>query len=235
MATRWQPPSYSHILCLPMFDHNVIDYVSCNKMRLFTQIKALGDATNRLPKTKGRDAKPKAKPRSRSDSLPVCNITQKEFSIATPSAGSIARRRSEKHVATVTTELMEDKHPLLHADSMEQTPDPSPTVTALTCCVRPTNQHNPYFPPLPQNRKRKRELDGFVKRVKSVKLSVNKKMLMELFDESQNDLRRFQIRGAAIEVEPLRDELDITSSADAIRRCDLVLQSRSNSVAFRTF
>ncbi|KAF2216932.1 hypothetical protein CERZMDRAFT_89733 [Cercospora zeae-maydis SCOH1-5] len=201
-------------------------------MRLFTHLKALGNATTHLPTTKARDAKPNTRPRPRSDSLPVCNITQREFSITAPSDGSIARRRSTKNVSSITTEVVEDKHPLLHANSIQQTPDSSPAATALTCRIRSTNQHNPYFPAIPQGQKRKRDLDGLVRRVKSVRISVNKKLLI---DESQNDLRRFQVRGAAIEAEPLRDELDITSSADAIRRRDRVLQARCDSMPFRTF
>ncbi|KAM3424621.1 hypothetical protein BST61_g6610 [Cercospora zeina] len=201
-------------------------------MRLLTHIKALGDATNR---TKAKDAKPKARPRPRSDSLPVCNLTQRDFSITTPSDGAIARRRSTKHVPTNTIEVVEDRHPLLHAGSIEQTPDPSSTGSAFNCCIRTTNQHNPYFPAIPQSRKRKRDLDGLVRRVKSVRLSVNKKMLQEMFDESQNDMRRFEIRGAALEAEPMRDELEVTSSEDAIRRHDLVLQARRDSMPFRTF
>ena len=74
-----------------------------------------------------------------------------------------------------------------------------------------------------------------MRRVKSVKLTVNTKMLMDLFDEHENDMRRWQIRNPAIEAEPLRNDLDVATSADAIKRCGEVMQSRRASLAFGAF
>ena len=201
-------------------------------MRLFTHFKALTEAANCLPA-------PDIKPRPRTQEArkrPLSNITHEEFTITTPSDGTISRRRSMKCADAIESEETEEKHPLLHADYIETTPDPSPTATAFTFSVKPPNQHNPYFPPARSlKRKRKSELGDIVRRVKSVKLTVNTKMLMDLFDEHENDMRRWQIRNPAIEAEPLRNDLDVATSADAIRRCGEVMQSRRASLAFGAF
>ncbi|KAI5362665.1 hypothetical protein Slin14017_G063460 [Septoria linicola] len=203
-------------------------------MRLFTHIKAFGEAANCLSTDTKSRTRPSIKHR------PLSNITHEEFVITTPSDGVIARRRSMKEATTTTNEVdMDEKHPLLHADYIEWTPDPSPSAATFTFSVKPPNQHNPYFPAeaaaTPHSRKRKRELDSIVKRVKSVKLSVNTKMLMDLFDDYENDMRRFQIRAPALEVEPLRDNLAVATSAEAMQRYGAVIQSRRDGLALGAY
>lgn len=202
-------------------------------MRLFTHFKTLSEAVHRRPSQNNQS-------RSRKNQdQPLSNITHQEFTILTPSNGNIARRRSTKS-ATTTTTIHEEKCPLVQADYVDLTPDACPHTSAFTFTMKAPNQHNPYFPlPDPQEkRKRKRELDsidGLVKRVKSVKVTVNTKMLIDLFDERENDLRRYQLRNPALESQPLQSDLGVATSAEAMQRYNAVMQSRKASLAFGTF
>jgi hypothetical protein len=236
-------------------------------MRLFTPIKALTDAASGLVtdiKTRSRPstAQQQDNPRERSCS----NLTHDQFSVFSPSVGSIARRRSNKWAASTTT--IEDKQPLLHteATTVPETPPPLPdadlssTTAAFTFRMKPPPPHhhhhnhhhhhhhhhlNPYFPPPPPppprepslTRKRKRELDDVVRRVKSVKLSVSSKRLRDLFDEEENDRRRYQLRTPALEAseEPLRDGLRVATSAEAMRRSGAVMNARKVSLPLGGF
>lgn len=203
-------------------------------MRLFTHFKTLSEAVHHRCPSQNNN-----KSRSRKHQhQPLSNITHQEFTILTPSNGNIARRRSTKSATTTT--MMEEKRPLVQADYVDMTPDACPPTSAFTFTMKLPNQHNPYFPlPAPQQkRKRKRELDsvnGLVKRVKSVKVTVNTKMLIDLFDERENDLRRYELRNPALESQPLQNDLGVATSAEAMQRYNAVMQSRQASLAFGTF
>jgi hypothetical protein len=83
-------------------------------------------------------------------------------------------------------------------------------------------------------RKRKRELDGLVQRVKSVKLSAGTRRLMELCDDSEQDVRRYALRSPALEATPLQDHHQVSSAAEAVERyLDITEQHRRTSYGFK--
>lgn len=205
----------------------------------FSPFKTLSLGANTLMGE--HEHKPRSKPRRRQT---INSITKEPFAMHTLDASSLVIRRqlSQKWQAT-------DREPLLphtdndgkppstpNNDSIENLHPSSPASFKINATAAIADKDCELLTPTKQDRKRKREMDGIVHRVKSAKLTANTKTLMKkMFDESELDARRFQMRSYAIDVLPMRDELRVASSADAMSRPYAVMKYRQDCYGVATF
>lgn len=214
---------------------------SCT-MRLIAHIKSLGGAASCNPETKKQ--KPKTLPRRQ----PINNLTHERFVILTPERGSIAMRRSIKRNLNSP---IEDQKPLLlpvnnSFDFDFGSDEEKPATRSSSCNVslsldannndKENHQESSLSRSLSirnSSLKRKRpELEGLVKRVKSVQVTPSRRQLHEWFDDTELDLKRYAIRAPALEAMPLQDSLAVETAAEAMARHAAVLDHRRASLGF---